>query len=113
MAQVMDSTKSEFFEYRVLLFRLPMCCKSSLAVHFAFRFMFHASKVLTDSSATQSANFSHLLICTLSSFRLHAQALTLAALAGAAAVEYYEHKSGAKNDRHAKYLPIKSFTHKE
>jgi len=34
---------------------------------------------------------------------LHAQALTLAALAGAAAVEYYDHKSGA-TDRIPKFL---------
>ncbi|KAK7269372.1 hypothetical protein RIF29_22097 [Crotalaria pallida] len=31
--------------------------------------------------------------------RLHAQALTLAALAGAAVVEYYDHKTGAKAAR--------------
>nr|GLL34372.1 uncharacterized protein LOC109155806 [Ipomoea trifida]GMD31565.1 Cytochrome B reductase [Ipomoea batatas]GMD38037.1 Cytochrome B reductase [Ipomoea batatas] len=36
--------------------------------------------------------------------RLHAQALTLAALAGAAAVEYYDHKSGAKAERVANFL---------
>ncbi|EPS73421.1 hypoxia-responsive family protein, partial [Genlisea aurea] len=36
--------------------------------------------------------------------RLHAQALTLAALTGAAAVEYYDHKSGAKAERVAKFL---------
>ncbi|KAG2305549.1 hypothetical protein Bca4012_059552 [Brassica carinata] len=35
--------------------------------------------------------------------RLHAQALTLAALAGAAAVEYYDHKTGA-TDRYPKFL---------
>jgi len=29
-------------------------------------------------------------------FRLHAQALTLGALAGAALVEYYDRKTGAK-----------------
>ncbi|KAK1281254.1 hypothetical protein QJS04_geneDACA019737 [Acorus gramineus] len=34
--------------------------------------------------------------------RLHAQALTLAALAGAAVVEYYDHRSGAKEDKYAK-----------
>ncbi|KAJ9552725.1 hypothetical protein OSB04_016770 [Centaurea solstitialis] len=38
--------------------------------------------------------------------RLHAQALTLAALAGAAVVEYYDHKSGAKSERYAKFLPL-------
>ncbi|WCJ43097.1 Hypoxia-responsive family protein [Euphorbia peplus] len=39
--------------------------------------------------------------------RLHAQALTLAALAGAAVVEYYEHKSGTKAERYAGYIPQK------
>ncbi|KAK9139336.1 hypothetical protein Scep_009017 [Stephania cephalantha] len=37
--------------------------------------------------------------------RLHAQALTLAALAGAAVVEYYESRSGVKADRYSKYFP--------
>lgn len=36
--------------------------------------------------------------------RLHAQALTLAALAGAGIVEYYEHKSGEKAKRYEKHL---------
>ncbi|KAL3641983.1 hypothetical protein CASFOL_012798 [Castilleja foliolosa] len=36
--------------------------------------------------------------------RLHAQALTLAALAGSAVVEYYDHQSGAKVQRVAKFL---------
>ncbi|PIN26693.1 putative protein, induced by hypoxia [Handroanthus impetiginosus] len=48
--------------------------------------------------------------------RLHAQALTLAALAGAAVVEYYEHKAGGKTsaDRHAKFLPLDtSYSHKD
>lgn len=36
--------------------------------------------------------------------RVHAQALTLAALAGAAAVEYYEHKSGDKAKRYEKHF---------
>ncbi|KAD3067417.1 hypothetical protein E3N88_35297 [Mikania micrantha] len=31
-------------------------------------------------------------------------ALTLAALAGAAVVEYYDHKTGAKSERYAKFL---------
>ncbi|RRT55891.1 hypothetical protein BHE74_00030811 [Ensete ventricosum] len=37
-------------------------------------------------------------------YRLHAQALTLAALAGAALVEYYDHStgSGSKVNRYAK-----------
>lgn len=38
--------------------------------------------------------------------RLHAQALTLAALAGAAVVEYYDHRSGAKAERVAKFLEM-------
>ncbi|XP_022968827.1 uncharacterized protein LOC111467946 [Cucurbita maxima] len=45
--------------------------------------------------------------------RLHAQALTLAALAGAAVVEYYEHKSGEKAERYAKFLPIDNYSHKD
>eukprot|EP00475_Leptophrys_vorax_P032087 TRINITY_DN49190_c0_g1_i1.p2 TRINITY_DN49190_c0_g1~~TRINITY_DN49190_c0_g1_i1.p2 ORF type:complete len:102 (-),score=6.79 TRINITY_DN49190_c0_g1_i1:179-484(-) len=36
--------------------------------------------------------------------RLHAQGLTLAALVGAAAVEYYDHASGAKLERAAEHL---------
>ncbi|KAG6775035.1 hypothetical protein D5086_009805 [Populus alba] len=39
--------------------------------------------------------------------RLHAQALTLAALAGAALVEYYDHNSGAKADRYPELVPHK------
>ncbi|XAR57072.1 hypothetical protein NMG60_11025087 [Bertholletia excelsa] len=38
--------------------------------------------------------------------RLHAQALTLAALAGAAIVEYYDHRTGAKQERVAKFLNV-------
>ncbi|KAH7574671.1 hypothetical protein ACOSP7_008905 [Xanthoceras sorbifolium] len=45
--------------------------------------------------------------------RLHAQAFTLAALAGAAVVEYYEHKSGSKPDRFSKYLPADAYSHKD
>ncbi|XP_076919787.1 uncharacterized protein LOC143580726 [Bidens hawaiensis] len=46
--------------------------------------------------------------------RLHAQALTLAALAGAAVVEYYDHNSGAKTERYAKFLsPVDSYSHKD
>ncbi|KAE9453240.1 hypothetical protein C3L33_14862, partial [Rhododendron williamsianum] len=37
-------------------------------------------------------------------WRLHAQALTLAALAGAAVVEYYDHRTGAKQERVASFL---------
>ncbi|KAH6769683.1 Hypoxia-responsive family protein [Perilla frutescens var. hirtella] len=44
--------------------------------------------------------------------RLHAQALTLAALAGAAVVEYYDHKSGAKTERVAKFLDLNDNQHK-
>ncbi|KAI3975424.1 hypothetical protein MKX01_037942 [Papaver californicum] len=43
--------------------------------------------------------------------RLHAQALTLAALAGAAVVEYYDHQSGAKAERYAKFLPPMENSH--
>ncbi|KAH0725674.1 hypothetical protein MTR67_003463 [Solanum verrucosum] len=45
--------------------------------------------------------------------RLHAQALTLAALAGAAVVEYYDHSSGAKAERVAKFLQPQAHSHKE
>ncbi|KAJ8566004.1 hypothetical protein K7X08_008580 [Anisodus acutangulus] len=46
--------------------------------------------------------------------RLHAQALTLAALAGAAVVEYYDHNSGAKAERVAKFLQQpQTHSHKE
>jgi hypothetical protein len=36
--------------------------------------------------------------------RLHSQALTLAALTGAALVEYYEHRSGEKAKRYEKHF---------
>ncbi|KAI5074527.1 hypothetical protein GOP47_0010488 [Adiantum capillus-veneris] len=36
--------------------------------------------------------------------RVHAQAITLAALAGASAVEYYEHRSGQKAKRYEKHF---------
>ncbi|KAI4295186.1 hypothetical protein MLD38_040565 [Melastoma candidum] len=48
--------------------------------------------------------------------RLHAQALTLAALVGAAAVEYYDHKTRPPQaaDPYARYhLPIKTFSTKD
>ncbi|KAF5739879.1 hypothetical protein HS088_TW12G01090 [Tripterygium wilfordii] len=45
--------------------------------------------------------------------RLHAQALTLASLVGAAAVEYWDHRSGAKAERYAKVLHDNTFSHKE
>lgn len=45
--------------------------------------------------------------------RLHAQALTLAALAGAAVVEYYDHRSEAKAERVAKFLEMDQHTTKD
>ncbi|MCO5608357.1 hypothetical protein L7F22_062566 [Adiantum nelumboides] len=36
--------------------------------------------------------------------RVHAQAITLAALAGASAVEYYEHRSGQKAKRYERHF---------
>ncbi|CAI9097069.1 OLC1v1033371C1 [Oldenlandia corymbosa var. corymbosa] len=45
--------------------------------------------------------------------RLHAQALTLAALAGAAVVEYYDHKTGKTQDRYPKFIPLDANTHKD
>ncbi|VFR01750.1 unnamed protein product [Cuscuta campestris] len=44
--------------------------------------------------------------------RLHAQAFTLAALAGAAVVEYYDHKT-EKSDRYAKFLPLDTYSQKK
>ncbi|OWM71233.1 uncharacterized protein LOC116204549 [Punica granatum] len=43
--------------------------------------------------------------------RLHAQALTLAALAGAAVVEYYDHRTGKKAEHIAKFLEIDENRH--
>ncbi|KAH7856543.1 hypothetical protein Vadar_002640 [Vaccinium darrowii] len=45
--------------------------------------------------------------------RLHAQALTLAALAGAAVVECYDHRTGAKEERVAKFLDLDGNAHKD
>ncbi|KAI3469372.1 hypothetical protein Pfo_026035 [Paulownia fortunei] len=45
--------------------------------------------------------------------RLHAQALTLVALAGAAIVEYYDHKTGAKAERVAKFLDLSEHRYKD
>ncbi|KAK4402166.1 UNVERIFIED_CONTAM: hypothetical protein Sradi_2873400 [Sesamum radiatum] len=46
--------------------------------------------------------------------RLHAQALTLAALVGAAAVEYYDHKAGGENaNRYPKFLPLDTHSQKD
>ncbi|KAL8545545.1 hypothetical protein ACS0TY_005624 [Phlomoides rotata] len=43
--------------------------------------------------------------------RLHAQALTLAALAGAAVVEYYDGKAkGKTTERYAKFLPLDAYS---
>jgi len=49
---------------------------------------------------------------------LHAQALTLAALAGAAVVEFYDRKAkagagGEPKDRYSKFLPIDTYAHKD
>ncbi|KAL9261651.1 hypothetical protein AKJ16_DCAP14671 [Drosera capensis] len=38
--------------------------------------------------------------------RLHAQALTLTALVGAAAVEYYDQRTRVKPDPYPKFLPL-------
>lgn len=42
-----------------------------------------------------------LIFYELFHFRLHAQALTLAALAGAAVVEYYDHRAEAKRAKNS------------
>ncbi|CAL5346937.1 unnamed protein product [Camellia sinensis] len=44
---------------------------------------------------------------------LHAQALTLAALAGAAVIEYYDHRTGAKQERVAKFLDLDRLPRKD
>ncbi|CAN4108819.1 unnamed protein product [Withania somnifera] len=45
--------------------------------------------------------------------RLHAQALTLAALVGAAAVEYYDHKTGKNVERYPRFINMDSFAQKK
>ncbi|GAY57455.1 hypothetical protein CUMW_179570 [Citrus unshiu] len=61
-------------------------------------------------STSQSSN-----LLGSGSFRtsLEPLALTLAALAGAAVVEYYDHKSGSKTERYAKFLPADPYAHKD
>ncbi|KAM5561154.1 hypothetical protein ABKV19_021985 [Rosa sericea] len=45
--------------------------------------------------------------------RLNAQAITLAALFGSAVVEYYDHKTGKKADKYAKYMHLENFQSKD
>ncbi|XP_059313217.1 uncharacterized protein LOC132064294 [Lycium ferocissimum] len=45
--------------------------------------------------------------------RLHAQALTLAALAGAAAVEYYDHKASKNTERYPRFIDLNSYAQKK
>ncbi|KAL6146550.1 PREDICTED: uncharacterized protein LOC101307509 [Fragaria vesca subsp. vesca] len=45
--------------------------------------------------------------------RLNAQAITLAALFGSAVVEYYDHNTGKKADKYAKYMHIENFQNKD
>lgn len=54
-----------------------------------------------------------LTVVCLLGIRLHAQAFTLAALAGAAVIEYYDHKSGAKAERVAKFLNYDGQPHRD
>lgn len=77
---------------------------------------------LTPSSGIEACWFillTPLSICECNCYflggknRLHAQALTLAALAGAAVVEYYDHRSGAKQERVAKFLGANGHPHKD
>ena len=49
----------------------------------------------------------------LRNFRLNAQAITLAALFGSAVVEYYDHNTGKKADKYAKYMHIENFQNKD
>ncbi|KAL2941048.1 Adenylate cyclase type 4 [Bienertia sinuspersici] len=64
------------------------------------------SKTTMESARNGSSNTSFVQSLGV---RLHAQALTLAALAGAAAVEYYDHKtSQSKEDSYPKFVPLDS-----
>ncbi|MCD7455824.1 hypothetical protein HAX54_029747 [Datura stramonium] len=45
--------------------------------------------------------------------RLHAQALTLAALAGAAVVEYYDHKTSKNAERYPRFINMNSYAQKK
>ncbi|KAH7843600.1 hypothetical protein Vadar_018641 [Vaccinium darrowii] len=47
------------------------------------------------------------------SLRLHTQALMLAALAGAAVVKCFDHMTGAKEERDAKFLDLDGKLHKD
>ncbi|KAK8589255.1 hypothetical protein V6N12_023657 [Hibiscus sabdariffa] len=57
--------------------------------------------------------FSHGFLPRKFVLGLHAQALTLAALAGAAAVEYYDHRNRTEPDPYAKFLPVNGYSRKE
>ncbi|KAG8369930.1 hypothetical protein BUALT_Bualt14G0064500 [Buddleja alternifolia] len=81
---------NKFIEYQ---------CDSELRL---YRIWFHGMLV---SVTVKSNSLFHLW--------LHAQALTLAALAGAAVVEYYDHKTGAKAERVAKFLDLNEHQHKD
>ena len=76
--------------------------------------MFNAA-LLFSSIMEWTMNFikKYMNLLAYSYYRLHAQALTLAALAGAAVVEYYDHKSGIKADRYAKFLDMDTPAHKD
>lgn len=75
------------------------CMKALLLKNFTT--MFTATQLFSSVILSDNMN-----LMAYSYHRLHAQALTLAALAGAAAVEYYDHKSGARADRYAKLLDM-------
>lgn len=81
-----------YFGVKTLLF-LCCCktCSTMCACCNAFLFFEPALGHLHNLQRILLANCLHQFY-----LRLHAQALTLAALAGAAVVEYYDHKTGAK-----------------
>ncbi|KAK1555376.1 hypothetical protein Q3G72_025571 [Acer saccharum] len=88
--------------------------RPQLSPHFsALNSQLHLKVILGENSCGRLEALSKIQGLVSQSLRLHAQALTLAALAGAAVVEYYDHKSGNKGDRYAKYLPADSYSHKE
>ncbi|CAL5415511.1 unnamed protein product [Camellia sinensis] len=60
-----------------------------------------------------SVRLIHASNCWVYPRGLHAQALTLAALAGAAVIEYYDHRTGAKQERVAKFLDLDRLPRKD
>jgi hypothetical protein len=60
---------------------------------------FHPPWVIHNTQTQSDLTDFTVFVC-----RLHAQALTLAALAGCAVVEYYDHQSGEKAKKYEKHI---------